>query len=168
MKLFLALMTSLFCVLMAGCYQSVQKSPERAINTELVNSLNDIAMENAIVSQHTLFGYHFIENAAELNELGQRDLTILARHFMENPGCLNIRHDNIPEDLYEARVSLVREKLKQAGVKTDRINISNDMPGGSGMASERVVTILENEQQKTPRAKTTTGQSTETKSTELK
>jgi len=168
MKLFLALMTSLFCVLMAGCYQSVQKSPERAINTELVNSLNDIAMENAVVSQHTLFPYHFIENAAELNELGQRDLTILARHFMENPGCLNVRQDNIPADLYEARVSLVREKLKQAGVKTDRINISDDMPGGSGITSERVVTILDNEQQKTPRAKTATSQSTETTSTELK
>jgi len=145
MKLFLTLMTSLFCVLMAGCYQSVQKSPERAINTELVNSLYDIAMENAVISQHTLFPYHFIENASGLNELGQRDLTILARHFMENPGCLNVRRNDVPADLYEARVNLVSDKLKQAGVKTDRINISDGMPGGSGMASERVVIILDYE-----------------------
>jgi len=168
MKLSLILMTSLFCILMVGCDENVERIPERMINTKLVDSLNDIAMKNAIISQHTLYPYHFVEDAAELNKLGQRDLVILAKHFMEHPGCLNIRRNNIAADLYEARVRLVRDKLKEAGVSTERIDISDGMPGGSGMASEKIVTILENEQQKIPRAKTTTGQSTEIKSMELK
>jgi hypothetical protein len=155
---------SLFCVLTVGCDENVERSPDRQpINAKLANSLNDIAMENAIISQHTLFPYHFGENAVELNELGQRDLAVLAKHFTEHPGCLNIRRNSISEDLYEARVSMVRDKLKEAGVNIDRINISDGMPGGSGMTSERVVTILEKEQQKAPRAKTTTGNITEIK-----
>jgi len=133
MKLSLVLITGLFCGLLVGCYETVEKSPETMVNTTLINSLNDMAMENAIISQHTLFPYHFIENAAELNELGQRDLAIIAKHFIEHPGCLNIRQNNIQADLYEARVRVVRDKLKEAGVNAERINIADGMPGGSGM-----------------------------------
>ena len=156
MKLRRIVTMSLFCVLMVGCRENVEKSSDRRlINTELVNSLNDIEIQNAIISQHTLFPYHFVKNGAELNELGQRDFAILARHFMEHPGHLNIRRNNIPADLYEARVNLVLDRLKEAGINTERISVSDDMPGGSGMASERILIILENAYKGTP-AKTTT------------
>lgn len=131
------------CVVMVGCNESLKEGQDRQlINTELVNSLNDIAIENAIISQHTLFPYHFIQNGSALSELGNRDFAVLAKHFAQQPGVLNIRRNGIPSQLYEARVALIVSKLKEAGVDATRVSISDGMPGGPGMPSERIVTIL--------------------------
>ena len=144
MKLSMMIMTVLFCILTVGCQEDMKESPNNhLINSRLVNSYNDIAIQNAIVSQHTLFPYHFVKNGAELNELGQRDLAALTSHFIKHPGHLNIRRHNTTADLYEARVNMVHERLQEAGIDMERISISDDMPGGSGIASERVLIILE-------------------------
>jgi len=100
-------------------------------------------VENAIIAQHTLYPYHFVPDGERLNELGRRDFSVLARHFAEHTGSLNIRRGKTPAELYEARVSFVIESLKEAGIGTGRVRISDHMPGGSGMPSERVVTILQ-------------------------
>jgi len=144
MKLSMMIMTVLFCFLTVGCKEEMKESPNnRLINSQLVNSYNDIAIQNAIVSQHTLFPYHFVKNGAELNELGQKDLAALTSHFINYPGHLNIRRHNTTEDLYDARVNMVRERLQEAGIDMERISVSDDMPGGSGITSERVLVILE-------------------------
>jgi hypothetical protein len=119
------------------------------INSQLITSYNDIAMQNAIISEHTLYPYHFVKNSAELNELGQRDLSALASHFIKHAGHLNIRQHNTPADLYKARVNLVLERLQEAGIDMEKMSISDDMPGGSGMPSERMIVILEEEQEGT-------------------
>ena|SRR4030042_4146935 len=144
MKLSMMIMTVLFCILIVGCQENMQKnSNNQQINSQLVKSYNDIAIQNAIVSQHTLFPYHFVTNGAELNELGQRDIAALTSCFIKYPGQLNIRRQNTPADLYEARVNSVRKRLGEAGIDMGRISISDDMPGGSGIASERILVILE-------------------------
>ena len=138
------IMTVLFCILTVGCQEDMEESPNNhLINSQLVNSYNDIAMQNAIVSQHTLFTYHFVTNGAELNELGRRDLAALTSHFMNHAGHLNVRRQNTPADLYEARVNLVHARLQEAGIDMERMSISDDMPGGTGMTSERILVILE-------------------------
>lgn len=144
MKLSMITIMVLFCISMIGCQESVEESSDKhLINSQLINSYNDIAMQNAIVSEHTLYPYHFVNNGAELNELGQRDFAILTKHFTQHAGKLNIRRHNSPAELYEARVKLVREGLQQAGIDMERISISDDMPGGAGMTSERILVILE-------------------------
>lgn len=144
MKLSMMIMAVLFCVLTVGCQEDTAEAPnDHLINSRLLNSYNDIAIQNAIVSQHTLFPYHFVKNGAELNELGQKDLAALTSHFINYPGHLNIRKHNTAEDLYDARVNMVRERLQQAGIAMERISISDGMPGGSGITSERVLVILE-------------------------
>jgi len=157
MKLGIVIEVIFCCILASGCAETVQQQAldKSLINAELVNTFNDIAIQNAIISQHTLFPYHFVKNGVELNELGQRDLCILAKHFEKNPGHLNVRRNRIPSDLYEARVNLVLERLKEAGIDTERIRLLDDMPGGSGMPSERILTILEGEYKAAP-ARTTT------------
>ncbi len=146
MKLSMITITVLSCILMVGCQESVQEGQDRhVINSQLIHSYNDMARQNAIISEHTLFPYHFVENGAELSELGQRDLAILASHFVKHAGHLNIRQHNTPADLYEARVKLVREKLQEEGIDMERMSISDGMPGGSGMASERILVILREE-----------------------
>jgi hypothetical protein len=147
---------SLSCLLIIGCQEDL-RSPvdERLINTELVRSFHDVAWQNAIISQHTLFPYHFVDNGAELNELGGRDLGVLVSHFKENPGPLNVRHDGIPDDIYQARVDLVVDRLNQAGIEIERVSVSDGTVGGSGIASERILILLEKPYESTP-AKTTT------------
>lgn len=148
MKLRMMIMTVLFCILIVGCQENMEESPNNnLINSQLVRSYNDIAMQNAIVSQHTLFPYHFVANGAELNELGQRDIAALTSHFIKYPGRLNIRRHNTSADIYEARINMVHGRLQEAGIDMERISISDEMPGGSGVTSERVLIILEQESQ---------------------
>lgn len=136
--------TLLIGVLLAGCEESTTKGPdERVINTRLMNSYNDTAIQNAIVSQHTLFAYHFVQDGPQLNELGERDLAVLTHHFIRNGGYLNIRRHDVPAELYQARVNAVQERLREAGIEMERVRVSEGMPGGSGMASERIIVILE-------------------------
>ncbi|MHC4438098.1 MAG: hypothetical protein ACYS3S_12115 [Planctomycetota bacterium] len=156
MKHGLMTMTVMFCILTIGCQEDVHKdSSNHLIYSQLVKSYNDIAIQNAIVSQHTLFPYHFVKNGAELNELGRRDLAALTSHFIKHPGQLNIRRHNTTADLYEARVNMVHERLQEAGIDLERISISDGMPGGSGVASERILIILERASEGTSTATST-------------
>ena len=144
MKVLWAIVICLACALVVGC--SEEQAGDRSkknLDVELVNTLNNIGVENAIITQHTLYPYHFGADAGELNELGQRDLMVLARHFKSHPGILNIRRAEAREELYDARVAHVLSRLKDAGVETSRMSVSDGMPGGSGMPSESVVTILQ-------------------------
>ena len=133
----------LVCGLSVGCQENVHENQaNQDLDVALVNSLNNLGVENAIIAQHTLYPYHFVSNAKELNELGQRDLAILIGHFVEHEGTLNIRRQETSPELYEARVTHVMAELKNGGVDTDRMGIADGMPGGDGMVSERVVTIM--------------------------
>ncbi len=140
--------------LLSGCNDQRTANRENgSLDVELVRTLNNIGVENAIITQHTLYPYHFEANAGELNELGQRDLSVLARHFAEHPGVLNIHRGDVTEELYQKRIAHVLSGLQAAGVEMSRMSISEGMPGGSGMSSERVVTILQRE----PEGRITTG-----------
>ena len=132
-------------VLFVGCdaEKSQMATNDKAINTELVNTYTNMQIENAIITQHTLYPYHFIENSDKLNELGKRDFAVLAKHFAENPGPLNVNKANVPDALYKSRVASVADMLQKAGVEKNRIKIEDGLPGGSGMPAESVVKILE-------------------------
>jgi hypothetical protein len=150
MKLCSTLVMGLACLWMVGC-ESEQKPAQdtRNLDVELVNTINNVGVENAIITQHTLYPYHFVVDGEKLNDLGLRDFAVLAKHFTEHPGVLNIRRAETSTELYEARVAYVMNKLKEAGVETNRVSVSDGMPGGTGMPAERVVTILQREPTRT-------------------
>lgn len=130
--------------LMAGCKEDARTAGNKRLDTELVRTLNNIGVENAILAQHTLYPYHFVSDGDALNELGQRDFAVLARHFTEYPGLLNVRSgDGVSTELYQARIAYVTNRLKEAGVKAGRVSVSDGTPGGPGLRSEKVVTILQ-------------------------
>ncbi len=134
----------LVCGLVSGCEEDRRTAANRRFDAEMVRTLNNITVENAILTQHTLYPYHFVVNGEKLNDLGQRDFAVLARHFTEHPGLLNVHRDEtISPELYKARVAHVTSRLKDAGIDSARVSISDGMPGGSGLPAERVVTILE-------------------------
>ena len=137
------LLAFLIGILLMGCEESTTKAPEeRDINSRLLNSYNDTAIQNAVIAQHTLYAYHFVQDGPQLNELGERDLAVLIQHFARNGGSLNIRRHEASAELYQARVNAVRDRLREAGISNERVSVSDSMPGGSGMASERVLVIL--------------------------
>lgn len=145
MKLNIIISLFSLLLLLAGCSENMQKSEDtHALNSELIESYSDISIKNAIISQHTLFPYHFVNNSVQLNELGDNDLTILIEHFIKNPGRLNIRQGKVSNEIYQARTNLVLEKMRDAGIDKKKVNISDDMSGGSGMSSENVLVVLEN------------------------
>jgi hypothetical protein len=138
----------LVCILLGSCGKSVrhERIDEGKMNAGLITAYNDTAMENAIIAQHTLYPYHFVNNGTQLNELGRRDLSILAKHFKDNPGELNVSRDDVSDVLYQERVTCVTKQLKQDGVDLSKLTISDGMPGGSRMAANDVLQIKEADQ----------------------
>jgi hypothetical protein len=136
----ISLTTVVLLVAIAGCQHAAES---HAVNVGIVRSVNDMAIQNAILTQQTLYPYHFVNDAPALNELGCCELGVLAAHYREHPGNLNIRQGRTPSHLYRARVGSVMDALAKAGVDTARIHIADGMPGGDGMSSELVLAITE-------------------------
>lgn len=113
------------------------------LNTWLARAALDTSVRNAIVTQHTLYDYHFIRDAATLNDLGWRDVTVLAEHFRQYPGALNVRRGSASAALHQERVESVIAALNEAGVEADRVTVSDGLPGGEGMRSEHILVILQ-------------------------
>ena len=147
MKTVFVIELALLCVFVCGCNNTHKEAiNEGQMNAGLITAYNDTAMENAIIAQHSLYSYHFVNNSDQLNELGRRDLSILAKHFKEYPGQLDISHDGTSKGLYQARVAYVSGQLKKDGVDISKLTISDGLPGGSGMTSSEVVQIKEADQ----------------------
>jgi hypothetical protein len=132
-------------VLALGCH-APHPTAEHDVGVAENKYLNDTAIGNAIIAQRTLYPYHFIPDAPTVNELGEHDLGVLTEHFKRHPGKLNVRRGATPEDLYQSRVDYVAGRLSQAGVNLGPIE--DGSPGGEGMLSERVLTVLEKSYEK--------------------
>ena len=153
-------------LLAQGCmtYERVQE-PAGSREMWVSEAIQRSSIEKALVVQRTLFAYHFIHDSADLNELGLRDLGVLAAHFAEHPGELNVRRGGIPEQLYRDRVGRVAETMADLGVPKGTIRIVDGTPGGDGVSSARVIQILETDTSKSE-TNTSTG-ATSTVSTGL-
>ena len=115
------------------------------VNRKVVDTYFDLAIQNAIVAQHTLYPYHFVNNGAQLNDLGQRDLSVLIEHFQDNPGQLTLQQGGTESLLYQSRAQTVYETMLAGGIPDGKIRITDGMPGGEGMASNSIIEILETE-----------------------
>lgn len=143
MKFPLLLLSSLTCAALLGCQGTLANTEGDAPSTPWVgDAVRRAAVERAIVVQHTLYAYHFVDGAAELNALGAKDLAVLAEHFRQHGGQLNLRRANAPAQLFDARVAAITKALTQAGVTAGRVTVADGLPGGDGMLSERVIAIL--------------------------
>ena len=92
MKPFVTVILVLTVALMVGCTASrmrydtlAELSPEqrRFANKLMANSFFDESVENGIISQRTVYPYHFVPDSARLNELGERDLQVLAAYYKD-------------------------------------------------------------------------------------
>jgi hypothetical protein len=130
--------------MLAGCGH---KDPYVDQNTELVDqatvdAIRTQPIDQAIIVQHTLYPYQFVEGKDGLNDLGQHDLRVIADHFREHGGPLNVQRGSESQELYNARVCYVAKFIADCGVSDKRIRIAEGMPGGAGLPSYWVVKIL--------------------------
>jgi hypothetical protein len=112
----------------------------------LVEAVEVAQVRKGVIAQHTLYPYQFVADGAALNELGQRDLAILAEHYSVFPGPLNVRRGGASEDLYTQRIDTVVRAMGRAGVDTNRIQITSGMAGGDGSPSDRIVLVMQQSQ----------------------
>lgn len=105
-------------------------------------SLRAASLNAAIVSQATLYPYHFMTGTATLNELGRRDLGVLAAYFHDHAGTLNVHRAGTAQALYDQRLATVHAALAAAGIASGQIALADGLPGGDGMESDRVLHIL--------------------------
>lgn len=112
------------------------------LNTAMVKAYSLKQADNAVIRQHTLYPYHFQPHSAELNTLGEREVHVLAMHYKNYPGPLNVHQGEESDAVYQARVKTVMDSMVDAGVSANRIAISDGMPGGEGITANMVVLIL--------------------------
>jgi len=120
-----------------------RQGPIGTRNMWAADEIREASQRQAIVTQSTLFPYHFEPHTAQLNALGWRDLEILARHFLAHGGALSVRRGDAAEELYRARLGAVETALSASGVEPGRVRLSDAAPGGPGTTSERVLEVLE-------------------------
>lgn len=159
----------------AACQNQYGNAPlhddRGAYNAWAIETVNDGAVRNAIIAQHTLYPYHFVEFSEQLNELGKRDVDVLASHLRRYPGGINVHRAGESDALYQARVKAVADALAAGGVAPATIKIADGMPGGDGNPSVRVISIMEAERQRmtagasTPAAPDTTATASSTSGT---
>lgn len=114
---------------------------ERPLNEAMIRSYKSSSVNQAIVRQQTLYSYHFVAGSADLSQVGTRDVEVLADHYRDHPGTLNLRRGDANEDLYNRRIQTVTNALAAVGVYGSRVAISDGLPGGDGTDSSWGVLI---------------------------
>jgi hypothetical protein len=123
--------------------QAPSERAEQYTDMAIVDTINDSGIRQAVITQHTLYPYHFVSGGEDLNELGQSDLAALITHYKdENGGDLNIRRGDASDALYAARVKRIEGRLQLAGVSLNKIRIADAPAGGDGMSSNDAVRAL--------------------------
>lgn len=150
MKHFTILILSSVTIAALGC-EKVERAMDdpRSLHAAMLKSYNVEAIDHAIIRQHTCYPFHFVTDGAQLNELGRREVDVLAGHFKDFPGAINLRRGKADDALYEARARTIVDALAEAGVDVERMMVSDGLPGGDGVASERVLIIQERAAQAT-------------------
>ena len=152
MKTNRALIVLVPCLLALGCERRASTDwdadARRNMNAWSVRTWQQDQVAAGVIAQHTLYEHHFVKFGGTLNELGERDVDILARHYKANPGRLSIRRGGADAKLYQQRVDTVVAAMAAAGVDTKRVTIVDEQPGGDGLASEFVVVILKDKMDK--------------------
>lgn len=107
------------------------------------DAIRRASLDRAVVTQQCLYPYHFVTDAAELNDLGKRDLQVLAKHYRSHAGVLKLSRGDATEKVYAARTAVVIEKLSAMGVAAEQVTVTDGVPGGDGMTTERLIKAMQ-------------------------
>lgn len=135
----------------AGCAKDkaakVPKEEERDLNRAIVNSSFAHQITAGARVDRTVYPHHFIVGEAALNELGRKQIDALTSEVTTREFQVNIPRSESDDDLHEARVQMVRDRLAASGVEPERIAIVDEHPGGPGLTTAVLVSALEGQGQ---------------------
>ena len=135
---------TLLSLALAGCKSEKELNQLRSIEAMRTGEMSrNAAIEQAIISQHTFYPYHFVSGTAHLNSLGRNDLSVLVRHYMHAAGELSLSRGDANDALYQARSQALAAELKSAGIASGRVSVVEGRPGGDGISGARLVKILD-------------------------
>ncbi len=112
-------------------------------NETMIRAAFDASVRQAVVTERTVYPYHFVDQAAELNMLGLSHVQRLATALRATPGTVNLPRGDVSVALYEQRVESLREALRHFDVDADAVEVIDDFPGGRGMPAARVRSGIE-------------------------
>jgi hypothetical protein len=157
----LLMLCSMSTLLTAGCTNHYGMMPIQddrgAYNAWTIETAFDSSARSAIITQRTLYPYHFVPDSPDLNELGRHDVEILAARLARRGGELSIRQGEEPDGLYEARMATVMMELSAAGVDPAAIRLGDEFPRGEGMRADQIIHILKQERTSPQLAPAATG-----------
>ena len=131
------ILSAALLAVLAGC-----SGPEKSTGLHAGDMLLGASLERAIIAQATLFPYHFEVDGKELNELGRRDVAVLADHLRDHAGVVSVRRGDSTPALHESRLGAVMAALEAAGVAHAQITLRDGLARGEGLSSVRVVEVL--------------------------
>ncbi|HEV2294157.1 MAG TPA: hypothetical protein VGR35_09890 [Tepidisphaeraceae bacterium] len=116
---------------------------QAATNKAMMRLIYDHARQNAAIADHTIHPYHFVPNATALNPLGLQHVADLAAAYRTAPGMVTLPRGDVRDDLHQARVQVVLERMADAGVDVQRLRIVEDpQPGDPRVSSARATRLL--------------------------
>lgn len=138
---------ALLVFLGAGCQNPTPRTEktDQPFNEALISHYNDAAVDNAIVQQRTIYPYCFVNNSAQLNDLGEYHVGVLTDHFRSNPGTLSLWKGDTPDELYSERRDAVMTLLDEAGVELNAMTVTDSMPGGRAATSDETLKAYDRE-----------------------
>jgi hypothetical protein len=152
-QMFRAASVAALVVIAAGCAhkrpaqktQAARARQAEVTDMQIVDAVRNSGVKAAIISQHSIFPYHFVRDGETLNDLGKRDLAVLAAHLRAHPGELNMPRGATNADRYADRKMRVMEALSAQGVNANQVHIVDTFAsGGESAPSEDVVRELRN------------------------
>ena len=131
---------------LTSCYTAEKEWRDTAIrNNWTGDHIRRASVEAAVIKESALYSHHFMTGSTKLTQIGSRDVDILSRHFLEAPGALVVKRGDASEELYEARLEAIKEKLLAAGVDSERFTVSDGHPGGRGTSTNKLIEVFEKE-----------------------
>jgi hypothetical protein len=135
----------------------VTADQNREFDAAIVRANQNDIEASGIIRQHTIYPYHFVPDSATLNELGQRDVAVLAHHYASLPAdpgvpppTMSVRRGDASPGLYDARVRAVTAELARGGVANDHVRIADAAPGGDGMIPGKVKIVIQRDYENKP------------------
>jgi type IV pilus biogenesis protein CpaD/CtpE len=124
---------------------SAQDDPlaDRRSDLASVDTTRDTGIRDAILTEHTIYPYHFETGTALLNSLGERDLAVLADNYRQNgSGVISLRRGDASDELYAARTLAIKSALTHLGVTADNVKIDDAPASGETATGNDVNAIL--------------------------
>jgi hypothetical protein len=130
---------------LASCSTSPKETPYSRGEMWIGDAIQQASLDRAIVAERTLYPFHFATGTSELNDLGKRDLRVLAKHVARHGGAVHLHRGSTTDEVYAARAQAVEAALEAEGVAPEQASVVDEAPQGPGIPAHRAASDVARE-----------------------